>query len=71
MYDATRVDSADVGCSDNGGAFSEMLADRRGRSSCRIIDTIPEPLINNLAVNYSGTALTSNVSSDFHSDEIV
>lgn len=50
------------GCSDNGGAFNEMLADRRGCSSCRIIDTIPEPPINDLAVINSGNALTSRVS---------
>lgn len=75
MHEKTRIRSwnvpADAGCSDSVGALGEMLADRRGRSICRIIDTIPVSLINDLAVIGSGNALTSTVSSDPRSDEIV
>lgn len=63
---------ANAGCWDNGGTTSEMSADRRSDSSCRIIGTISESLINDVAVIGSDNALTSGVSSDTsHADESV
>lgn len=63
---------ANAGCWDNAGTNSEMSADRRSGSSCRIIDAITESLINDVAVIGSGNALTFSVSSDTsHSDESV